>query len=216
MLCLLFRLLCAAAAQENQCSPCRHLPFISGAQGKGCHTETGHHLLKVKFSCKCHGRSQWYMCEVPLVCYYESAVLLVLPIFCKGLCTFTVHFDTWWSICSTAPRSALFHSLDLEHTYNFPPTIPAGSCQVTQAMTGACPALIKSLPSCLEDPLLCPHQLIWVLSLHPWPCWHLSHLKLTAHIKLLGFPVTLPEWQRSKSCIYDVTHSVMGCRTSKG
>lgn len=123
---LLFWLLWAAADQEEQCSPCRHLPFISVAQSKGYHTETGHHLVKLKFSCKCHGISQWYMCEVTLACYHEGVVLLVLPIFCQGLCTFTAHFDNWWSICSTIPQSDLLPSLDLEHTCNFPPTVPAG------------------------------------------------------------------------------------------
>lgn len=67
------------------------------------------------------------------------------------------------------------------------------SCQVTHALPGACPALIKSLPNDLEDLLLGSYQLMWVLSPHPWLCWQASHLKLAAHIKLLGFSVTLRE-----------------------
>lgn len=62
-------------------SPCRHLPFISLVQSKGYHTETGHDLVEVMFSCKCHGTSQCYLCEVLLTFYYEGVMLLVLPIF---------------------------------------------------------------------------------------------------------------------------------------
>lgn len=100
-------------------SPCRHLPFSSLPQSKGYHTETGHRLVEVKSSCKCHGRSQWYLCEVLLACYYEGVELLSLPVF-WGLYTFTVHLMKHLQHnCSEWP----LHSLGVQHTCNFPPSI---------------------------------------------------------------------------------------------